>query len=81
MVLIINHAFDPKKNIAIIEIYCTMGTCNDNVCHLRIVIEPQIYVVEHVYLYPSDLNFYLDIIDLYACFGTDFVSRKRVHIR
>ena len=53
-----------------------MGACNDNACHLRIVIEPRTYVVEHVYLYPSGLNFYLDIADLYARFGTDFIFPK-----
>ncbi len=63
-----------QKKIAIVEVYCTIGACNDNACHVRIIIKPRIYVVEHVYM--SDLNFYLDIADLYARFGTDFVFSK-----
>ncbi len=41
---------------------------------MLVIIEPRTYVVEYVYL--SDLNFYLDITDLYARFGTDFVFPK-----
>ncbi len=74
MVLTINHACQSKKKIAIVEVYCTIGACNDNACHLRIIIESRTYVVEQVYL--SDLNCYLDIAELYARFGTDFVFPK-----
>ncbi len=74
MVLTINYICRSKKKIAIIEVYFTIGACNDNACYLRIIIEPRIYIVEHVYL--SNLNFYFDIADLYARFGMDFVFPK-----
>ncbi len=74
MVLTINHICSSKKKIAIVEVYSTISVCNNNAYYLRIIIEPRTYVVEHVYL--NNLNFYLDIADLYACFGTDFVFPK-----
>ena len=63
-----------QKKIAIVEVYCIIGKYNNNVCYLRIIIEPQTYLVEHIYL--SNLNFLLDITDLYMYFSTDFVFPK-----
>ncbi len=74
MVLTINNACRSKKKIAIVEVYCTISACNNNACHLRFIIEPRIYVVEYIYL--NDLNFYLEIVDLYTHFGSDFVFPK-----
>ncbi len=70
MVLSINCAYQSNKKNTIIEVYHTIGACNNNAYNLKIIIQPQIYEVEHVYL--SDLNFYLDITDLYMRFNIDF---------
>ena len=74
MILIINYACQSKKKIAIIKVYCIISACNNNAYYLKIIIELWIYVVEHVYL--NNLNFYLDIVNLYMRFGTDFVFSK-----
>ncbi len=63
-----------QKKIAIIEVYYIIGIYNNNTCHLRIIIEPRTYVVEYVYL--SDLNFYLNIADLYTYFSTNCIFPK-----
>ena len=71
MVLIINHAWQSKKKIAIVKVYYKIGAYNNNACYLIIIFKLWTYVVEYIYL--NDLNFYLDIADLYMHFGTNFV--------
>ena len=63
-----------QKKITIIEVYCIIGTWNNNAYHLRIIIKLWTYVVEYIYL--NDLNFYLNITDLYVCFNMDFIFSK-----
>ena len=74
MVLTINHTYQSKKKITIVEVYCIIGAYNNNICHLIIIIELWIYVVKYMYL--SDLNFYFNIADLYVRFGMDFIFPK-----
>lgn len=55
IILIINYALfkiiaNPKKKIEMIEVYCIIGTCNNNMCYLKIIIEfYQTYVVKYVF--------------------------------
>ena len=79
MILIINHVIlkiivNLKKKIIIIKVHYIISIYNNNTYYLKIIIKPLIYVIKCKYL--SDINFYLDIINLDMHFSTNFVFLK-----